>query len=77
MRDKPKLSLINKVMSTTQASEGRRIKAVSMDADLAEWLNQQARRQNRSFSNYMETLLKRHRDEEETAEEKGAELEAA
>jgi len=64
-------------MSNTQAIEGRKIKAVSMDADLAEWLNNQARRQNRSFSNYMETLLKRHRDTAEMDEEKRAELEPA
>jgi predicted CopG family antitoxin len=63
-------------MSTTLAPEARRTKAVSMDADLAEWLTEQARRQNRSFSNYMETLLKRHRDEAgdvgaEAAEQEG------
>jgi hypothetical protein len=34
-------------------------KAASLNTDLAQWAEEQARAENRSFSNYIETLLQR------------------
>jgi hypothetical protein len=34
-------------------------KAASLNTDLAQWAEEQAKAENRSFSNYIETLLQR------------------
>jgi hypothetical protein len=44
-------------------STERITKAVSIDSDLAQWAEERASSENRSFSNYVETLLIRLRDE--------------
>jgi hypothetical protein len=37
----------------------RKTKAASLSSDLATWAEEQAKKENRSFSNYIETLLAR------------------
>ena len=51
-------------MKTTRAKRKRTVKAVSMDTDLARWLEGKAREENRAVSNFVETILERRRQEE-------------
>ena len=49
-------------MKTPRTKRRARItKAVSMDTDLARWSEQQAEKENRPWSNFVETLLQKHR----------------
>lgn len=53
-------------MKSKQSKEpernGRITKAVSITLELAEWAEGEARRQNRSLSNFVETLLIKKRE---------------
>lgn len=40
------------------------VKYIRLDAELAEWLRQEAARENRTFRNYVETVLQQHRNEQ-------------
>lgn len=44
------------------ATKERVTKAASLSTDLARWAEKQAKQENRSFSNYVETLLQRARE---------------
>lgn len=51
-------------MKTHRTKKRRITKAVSMDSELARWSERKAVEQNRSWSNFVETLLERRRQEE-------------
>ena len=46
---------------STKSTE-RVTKAASLSSDLARWAEKQAKAENRSFSNYIETLLQRAKE---------------
>lgn len=46
----------------------RTTKTVSIDSDLADWAERQAASENRPFSNFVETVLKKVKSEEEARE---------
>jgi len=50
-----------------QRHPGKVIKAVCLDVDLAAWIESAAKAENRSVSNFAETLLAKHMEERKAA----------
>jgi hypothetical protein len=55
-------------------AQNRIIKSFTLDVEVAAWLEEQARSENRNFSNFMETWILREKDKLENAFEEPAEV---
>lgn len=59
------------------ANKERVTKAASLSTDVARWAEKQARTENRSFSNFVETLLQRAREAQQTGAKQDSMAQAA